>query len=149
MHATCVAVAETGVLIEGPPGSGKSSLALRLIDQPGFGHGGLQLAARLVADDQVIVVRQGNELRGKAPQSIRGKLEIRGLGVVNVTCLDDVRIGLIVRLASAHTIERMPDPEQARADILGINLPLVLIDPAAASAPARLRAAVIELSGTF
>src|SRR5258707_15075286 len=84
VHGTCVTVGEVGVLILGPPGSGKSGLALRLIDQPGFGISGEIKKARLVADDQVAVRREDNRLVASAPLVIAGKLEIRGLGLVAV-----------------------------------------------------------------
>jgi serine kinase of HPr protein (carbohydrate metabolism regulator) len=146
-HATCVAIGETGILIEGPPGSGKSDLALRLLDQPGFGYGTDLLNGRLIADDQVLIRRSGATLVASAPETISGRLEIRGLGIVSVAAVEAIPLGLMARLAPAETIERMPELEISAVEILGLSLPLVLIDPRQPSAPARLRAAAILLSG--
>ncbi len=140
LHATCLAVAGKGVLIMGPPGFGKSSFALRLIDQPGYGISNELMMARLVADDQVRILRRGNELMASAPGPLRGKLEIRGLAIVDLESLPEISLSLVVQLQPADKIERLP--EGASFDVLGIALPLVEIDPQAASACARLRAAL-------
>lgn len=140
MHATCVAMDEQGVLILGPPGSGKSDLALRLIDQPGRGTSGHPRMAQLVSDDQVLISRSGDELLASAPREIRGKLEVRGLGIVTLPVRATVRLALAVRLDAVSAIERMPDRETF--DLLGISLPMVRIASAQPSAPARLRAAL-------
>jgi serine kinase of HPr protein (carbohydrate metabolism regulator) len=131
---------ELGVIILGPPGSGKSDLALRLIDQPGNGTSGRLRMAQLVSDDQVLISRSGGGLLASAPGEIRGKLEVRGLGIVTLPVRATVRLALAVRLAVTSSIERMPEPEAF--DLLGIPLPMVRIDPAQSSAPARLRAAL-------
>jgi serine kinase of HPr protein (carbohydrate metabolism regulator) len=130
------------VLLVGQPGSGKSDLALRLIDAPGAGLSGMMRHARLVADDQVAVRRAGDRLLAAAPPPLAGKLEIRGLGIVDVAPQPEAALRLAVRLTPAAEIERLPDLARARMEILGIAIPLVLIDPASASAPARIRAAL-------
>jgi HPr kinase/phosphorylase len=140
VHGTCVAVGGEGVLILGPPGSGKSSLALRLIDEPGHGLSGVRMAAELVSDDQVVVTRAGGRLLASAPAQIKGKLEIRGLAVVELATLPEAVLSLAVQLRPAAEIERLPGP--ASFDILGASLPMVEIDGQAASAPSRLRAAL-------
>ena len=140
LHATCVSIDGRGVLLQGPPGSGKSDLALRLIDQPGTGIDGRLKSAQLVADDQVAVTRREEHLIASAPGPLSGKLEIRGLGIVSVPIAAEAGLVLAVRLGPAAAIERMP--EDAHLDMLGLSLPLVLIDPACASAPARIRAAL-------
>ena len=130
------------MLLVGKPGSGKSDLALRLIDQGGFGLTGILRAAQLVADDQVVVRKSAGVLTASAPPSLRGKLEIRGLGIAELSVVAEARLRLAVRLTPASEIERLPDLPSARMDILGIGLPLILLDPLNASAPARLRAAL-------
>src|SRR5690606_10091511 len=80
LHATCIAFGEFGVLLIGPSGSGKSDLALRLIDEGGFGIGTSRLEAALVSDDQVLLQRQGDEVMASAPATIAALLEVRGLG---------------------------------------------------------------------
>ena len=142
IHATCLAIGAAGVLLVGKPGSGKSDLALRLIDQGGFGLTGILRAAQLVADDQVVVRKSAGVLTASAPPSLRGKLEIRGLGIAELSVVAEARLRLAVRLTPASEIERLPDLPSARMDILGIGLPLILLDPLNASAPARLRAAL-------
>ena len=72
LHGTCVSVGGVGVLILGEPGSGKSSLALRLIDEPGYGISGVLVRSKLVADDQVIVTREPDRLVASAPPTLRG-----------------------------------------------------------------------------
>ena len=84
-HATTVLVDGTGVLLRGPSGSGKSDLALRLID------GG----ARLVADDQTALAVENGVLVAHPPRSIAGRLEVRGLGIVTVPWAPSAPIGLV------------------------------------------------------
>lgn len=140
MHGTCLSVGGEGVLILGEPGSGKSTLALRLIDEPGYGISGVLLRSELVADDQVIVTRDQDRLVASAPAALRGKLEIRGLGIVTLATPPSAPLALVVNLQNHSAIERLPDA--ATFYILGMALPLVEIDAKMPSAPARLRAAV-------
>lgn len=140
LHGTCVSVGGLGVLIIGPPGSGKSSLALRLMDEPGYGLATELMRGELVSDDQVVVRQNENGLIASAPPKLFGKLEIRGLGIVAAAALPKVSLALVVALKPHAEIERMPQP-QSHA-ILGVLLPLVEIDGSSPSAPARLRAAI-------
>jgi HPr kinase/phosphorylase len=146
IHGTCLAIGADGVLLLGKPGAGKSDLALRLIDQPGTGLSGLMRGARLVADDQVRVRRAGAGLIASAPAALANRLEIRGLGIATLAALPEIALRLAVRLTPSAEIERLPDLAAARMDILGIALPLILLDPSAASAPARLRAALDQFT---
>lgn len=140
LHGTCVSVGGEGVLILGKPGSGKSALALRLVDEPGHGISGVPLRSELVADDQVIVTRDQDRLMASAPAALRGKLEIRGLGIVTLATPPSAPLALVVKLRDHSAIERLPDP--ATFEILGMALPLVEVDAKMASSPARLRAAL-------
>ena len=142
-HGTCVSVGGDGVLILGEPGSGKSSLALRLIDEPGYGISSVLQRSELVADDQVIVTRDQGRLMASAPATLRGKLEIRGLGIVTLATLPSITLTLVVKLQDHSVMERLPDP--ATFEILGVALPLVEIDAKMASAPARIRTALAWL----
>lgn len=145
IHGSCVAVDGHGVLLLGQPGSGKSDLVLRLIDHHGSGTSGTLRAIRLVADDQVVITRLGASLMASAPTALAGKLEVRGLGIVTVPAVAEVALDLVVRLTPAAEIERLPDLETSRFDILGETRTLILIDPEKPSAPARIRAALDHL----
>ena len=147
IHGTCIAIGAEGVLLVGKPGSGKSDLALRLIDQSGGGLSGIQKTAQLVADDQVIIRKVDGALVASAPASLKGKLEIRGLGIAELSVAAQVRLRLAVRLTPSAEIERLPDLDRGHMDILGLAVPLILLDPLNASAPARLRAALDQFVG--
>jgi HPr kinase/phosphorylase len=140
LHGTCVSVNGEGVLILGEPGTGKSDLALRLIDEPGHGISGGRMRSELVSDDQVIITRDQDRLFASSPPAIHGKLEIRGLGIVALATQPSVPLVLVAKLQAHSDIERLPD--HGTYDILGLTLPLVEIDGTTASAPARLRAAL-------
>jgi HPr kinase/phosphorylase len=134
VHATAVAIGGAGVLLIGPPGSGKSDLALRLVD------GG----AALIADDQVMLRRDGDRLIAgfpdAAPAELRGRLEVRGLGLMPVAPSAAVPLALVVALRSGPPEERLPAPRSA--EYLGVAVPLLRLDPFAASAAAQVRLAV-------
>lgn len=129
-HATTVLVDGVGVLIRGPSGSGKSDLALRLVDR----------GAQLVADDQTVLAVENGLLMAYPPRSIAGRLEVRGLGIVTVPWAPSAPVGLAVDLVPPGAVERLPEP--ATADIYGVSLPLLRLTPFEASAPAKLRLAV-------
>jgi len=135
-HASTVAADGRAVLITGPSGSGKSDLALRLIDR-GF---------TLVSDDQTIVRRDGSRLIASAPPNIAGKLEIRGVGIVEMDTVTDVPVALVVQLTSE--IERLPDERRERP-VLGIKLPLVSVDALTASAASKVALALDRLGIKF
>ncbi len=142
IHGSCVAIGGHGVLLLGAPGSGKSDLVLRLLDHHGGGISGKLRTIHLVADDQVVITRKDSALLMSAPSALAGKLEVRGLGIVDVPAVADVPLDLVVRLTPSSEIERLPDLETSRFDILGLTRPLILIDPGKPSAPARIRAAM-------
>jgi len=135
-HASTVAVDGRAVLISGPSGSGKSDLALRLLDR-GF---------TLVSDDQTIVRRDGNRLIASAPPTIKGKLEIRGVGIVEMETVADVPVALYVELTSE--IVRLPDDRRERP-VLGVNLPLISVDAQTASAASKVALALDRLGLKF
>ena len=129
VHGTTVAIDGRAVLITGPSGSGKSDLALRLIDR-GF---------TLVSDDQTIVRRDGDRLVASAPVQIAGKLEVRGIGIMEMKTASDVPVALLVELVS--DIPRLPD-DSRELQVLGIPLPLIAIDAITASAASKVALAL-------
>ena len=137
LHASTVAINGRAVLLTGPSGSGKSDLALRLLDR-GF---------TLVSDDQTIVRKDGDRLVASAPPNIAGKLEIRGIGIVEMERVDNVAIALIVELTNSQ-IQRLPDDSRERP-ILGVKLPLVTIDALTASAPSKVALALDRMGLKF
>jgi len=97
-YATAVTYCGFGILIRGPSGSGKSDLALRLIDD----------GAGLVADDQVVIKEVGQELYLSPPDSLSGLIEVRGVGVIKIEYVSDIRLCLIVELDPRNEIQRIP-----------------------------------------
>ena len=136
LHASCVAIDGRALLIAGPSGSGKSDLALRLLDR-GF---------TLVSDDRTIVRKEGGRLIASAPATIKGKLEIRGVGIVDMETVQDVPLALVVELTS--DVQRMPDDSRERL-ILGCGLPLISVDAKTASAASKVAVALDRLGLKF
>ena len=136
LHASTVALDGRAVMICGPSGSGKSDLALRMLDR-GF---------TLVSDDQTIVRKDNGRLLASAPPTIHGKLEIRGIGIVDMEVVSDVPLALVVELTS--DIQRLPDDERERL-LLGVAVPLVSIDAMTASAPSKVAMALDRMGLHF
>jgi HPr kinase/phosphorylase len=113
LHASCVAVGDRGLLIVGPSGSGKSSLALRLIS----------LGAALVADDQTVLTVETGRLVARCPQPIRALIEARGVGLLRAPTVEAATIALVVDLDRQET-ERLPPLRSFT--ILGCTADLVL-----------------------
>ena len=110
LHATCVSIDGSGVLIVGPSGSGKSGLALQL----------MALGADLVSDDRTDVTMVSGALRATAPPTIAGLIEARGVGILNAPVQSDTAIALIVDMGQAET-ERLP--HRRLRTIQGVTLP--------------------------
>lgn len=124
LHASCVAIGGRAVLLAGRSGTGKSDLALRLIDR----------GAVLVSDDYTEVRRRDRKLYATPPARIAGKIEVRGIGIVEMPHLAEAEVTLLIDLDGA--VERMP--EAATRRLAGIDVPVAALAPLEASAPIKV-----------
>jgi serine kinase of HPr protein (carbohydrate metabolism regulator) len=131
VHATCIAIQGRGVLIAGRSGSGKSDLALRLIDR----------GARLVSDDYTDLREADGRLLATAPPAIAGKIEMRGVGILEMDALPSAPVCLLVDLDRAP--ERLPEAA-ATVDVAGFPLPALGLSALEASAPIKLEQALLR-----
>ena len=114
VHATAISLPAGGVLLTGPPGSGKSSLAYRLIAL----H-----TARLVADDRVRLVAHENALYAETPSRLAGLMEVRGIGILRMDYLARAQLDLAVELVAADAVPRIAEPHYLEST--GRHLPLI------------------------
>ena len=128
IHASCVAIGGRAVLIAGRSGSGKSDLALRLVDR----------GARLVSDDYTILKAEGGRLLAAAPETIAGRMEVRGVGLAEFEAVADVPVALFIDL------DRAPDrlPEAETVVLAGVSIPSLGFSALEASAPIKLEMAL-------
>jgi hypothetical protein len=129
VHASCVAIGGRGVLLAGKSGAGKSDLALRLVDR----------GARLVSDDYTELRCLGETLLARAPATIAGKIEVRGIGIVELEAQADVPVCLYADLD--ERAERLP--EQRAIALAGRSVPLVALAALEPSAPLKLEYALV------
>ena len=129
VHTSCVAIGGRAVLIGGRSGRGKSDLALRLIDR----------GAALVSDDYTLVRRVSGRLLAGAPQTIVGKMEVRGVGILEYPAVRDVPVALFVDLE--REVERLPEAPETRM-IAGVAIPVLGISALEPSAPIKVEAAL-------
>jgi hypothetical protein len=135
IHATCVRLGRHGILLIGKSGSGKSDLALRLIAR----------GAKLVADDRCDISVERNRLVARAPRSIEGLLEVRGVGIVPVAHARSAEIALVADLSG--TVVRLPStPRYAPPAPLALRQSaqpsLICLNAFEASAPDKIVAAL-------
>ncbi|MBL8710864.1 MAG: HPr kinase/phosphatase C-terminal domain-containing protein [Rhodospirillaceae bacterium] len=135
IDGVAVAIGEVAVLLRGPSGSGRSDLALRLIDE----------GARLISDEQVELERRDRRLFATVPQGMPGdlvgRIEARGIGIVPVPHVPTpLPLSWVIDLRPRQEIERLPAARDV--DYLGISVPALVLDPFAASATSKLRLAV-------
>lgn len=117
VHASGVVLAGQGVMLRGPSGSGKSLLALLLLDD--CERRGMMAA--LVADDRLDLEAEAGVLTMRAPSAIAGMIELRGRGIVTRTFAAEAVVGLVVDLVP--TFDRMPEASAFGTEVLGIALP--------------------------
>jgi serine kinase of HPr protein (carbohydrate metabolism regulator) len=134
LHASCVAIDGRAVLIEGRSGSGKSDLALRLIDR----------GAKLVSDDYTVLVRERDRVLAQPPATIAGRIEVRGIGIVDMPYAERVPAALVVCLADQ--VERMPEDGESRT-IAGVAVPMITLNGHEPSAPIKVALALARADG--
>lgn len=127
IHATTVAIDGLAVAIRGASGSGKSDLALRLIDR----------GATLIADDRTQLHAHEGRLIASAPEKIAGMIEVRGLGILPMRATGSAPLALMVEIGEE---ERMPEPRSESID--GVAIPLLIVDARGASAPIKVELAL-------
>lgn len=128
IHATAVALEGRAVLLLGPSGAGKSDLALRLIDR----------GWRLIADDRVVLARQGDALWASAPAPIAGLIEVRDVGIVAEPALAGAMVALAIDLAARP--ERLPESSVWAFE--GITVPVIALSAHEESAPLKVERAL-------
>ncbi|WP_237480558.1 HPr kinase/phosphorylase [Lichenibacterium dinghuense] len=141
LHATTAVLGESGVLIRGASGAGKTALALALVDQVRSSGA----FARLVADDRTLVTRRGDRLVARPHPALAGRAERRGLGIVAVEHEPACVLGLVVDLVEGRP-ERHPAPDALRCAIAGVVLPRVSLPagPPSLDAIALVRTALVR-----
>lgn len=112
LHASCVAWKDRAVLVTGASGSGKSTLALQL----------LAYGCLLVSDDQTLLYRSDAGLGATAPDTIKGQIEARGIGILSAETAGPCHVVLAVDL---DHIEETRLPPQRSVTYLGVEVPLI------------------------
>jgi serine kinase of HPr protein (carbohydrate metabolism regulator) len=133
LHATSIAIGDRAVIIVGPSGSGKSDLALRLIDR----------GATLISDDQTLVRLVNGQIVAASFGTIKGKMEVRGIGIIECSSTTDIPVALIVDLRSPP--ERYPLESNDRS-LLGQSLPVLALSPYESSAPIKVEIALKQIA---
>jgi serine kinase of HPr protein (carbohydrate metabolism regulator) len=130
LHVSAVAIDGRAVLIGGRSGTGKSDLALRLIDR----------GAVLVSDDYTFIRREKGQALASPPAAIEGKIEVRGVGIVERESVADIPVALFVDLDAQP--ERLPGGEE-RISVAGVAIPTVALEGHHASAPLKVEQALL------
>jgi HPr kinase/phosphorylase len=139
VHGTCVAFGRRAALLRGNPAAGKSDLALRFLALPAEG----ETRPLLVADDQVFIEAGADgALLASPPPTLAGKIEVRGLGIVEVPFLAEAELVLVCDLVGGKEVPRMPPETWERTVVAGIAVPSLTLAPFEASAPLKLKMAL-------
>ena len=135
IHGTCIVVNGCGVILRGASSSGKSDLALRLINE----------GAQLVADDQILLNSNGKELFASAPAKLLGLMEVRGVGIIELDYIKNIKVEVIFDLVKKDRISRLPDSLTTNID--GVSVPRIRLFPFEVSASTKLTIAVKMFTG--
>lgn len=125
VHATALVVGETGVLVTGPSGSGKSRVAMDLIQAA---HADALFAA-LVSDDRVGLRITGTRILAIAPPQIAGMIEVRGSGILKVANLPRAVMHIAIAVGQPQGDQRFPPAEDRYSPAPGVDLPLIYLVP--------------------
>lgn len=125
-HATCILIKGKGVLLEGPSGAGKSDLALRL----------MSLGAQLVSDDYITLAKKAGALVATAPEKIAGKMEVRGLGLIDIDHAREATIDLVIDLKPRGHVPRLPKGNTKTLE--GVSIPILTLHAFDASTPDKI-----------
>jgi serine kinase of HPr protein (carbohydrate metabolism regulator) len=131
IHATAVLIGARAILIRGPAGSGKSRLALDVIEAA---HAGALSFARLVGDDRVSVTACHGRLIVRPAQALAGLVEVRGAGIRRLAFEPAAVVGLVVDLAALDA-DRLPEETRLKTEIAGIKLPRLAVAPGVPALP--------------
>jgi len=143
VHGTCVALGKRAALLRGDPSSGKSDLALRFLAL----HGEGELRPCLVADDQVWVEATGEgQVMASVPETLAGLIEVRGLGIAEMPFLAAAPLVLVCDLVAPNRVPRLPPDPWDRTVLTGVSLPSLMLSAFEASAPLKLRMALLQAS---
>ncbi|HVV92105.1 MAG TPA: HPr kinase/phosphatase C-terminal domain-containing protein [Hyphomicrobiales bacterium] len=130
IHASCVVVGDAGVLIRGASGAGKSRLVRELIAR----GAALGRFVSLVADDRVALAATGGRLIARPHPRLAGLVEVRGLGLAELSYEAAAVVRLLVELVAADDMPRMPRSAEGTARLQGIVVPRLFAADAAAAA---------------
>ena len=130
--ASAVVCRGAGILIRGAPGTGKSTLALRLIEDGG----------RLIGDDRVHLGACHGRIIASAHGATAGRIELRGRGPLDRPFEQSAIIRLVVDFVPPDEIERLPGQEALTATLLGVRLPRQPVAANSPAAPALVREAL-------
>lgn len=123
IHASAVLVGARAALIRGPSGSGKSRLALALLQAA---EQGALAFARLVADDRVQVETAHGRLLVRPVEALAGLIEVRGLGIRRMPYDALASIGFVVELGAMNA-ERLPEQRMLETELANIVLPRLAV----------------------
>jgi serine kinase of HPr protein (carbohydrate metabolism regulator) len=141
-----VALGKRAALLRGASGCGKSDLALRFLFLARRGPAAME-PPLLVADDQVCLSRDGDRILASAPESIQGKMEVRGLGILGIKSVPASELVLVVDLVAPGEVPRLPEPDST-VQLLGLDLPLLRLAPLESSAAIKLALALAHAGRT-
>ena len=133
LHATSVAIEDNGVAIFGNSGSGKSDLALRLIDS----------GATLISDDITVFSKSEKNIHLFGVENTKGLLEVRELGIITVPYIEGIRLRLVIKLTDKE-IERIPKKNQT--NLLGLKFPKLEINGKNSSSVVKVKVKLNEIN---